>query len=286
MKFIRFFLLFLLFIKSALAQEKIAKKPVVVTSINPIYQILLAITQDQKNSFVIINPNISEHDYQLKQSDIPTIMKADLVFYIDDNLEHSFAKVVKGKKNSFQLSKINEIKLLSQKDNSKRTDLHLWLNPENGIKIAEFITQKLCEIDQIRCENYQKNLGNFKKETELETLFAKKDLSLIKSSNYAFYHDSYQYFEDYFSLQPTKIVAKRHDSELTVREARKFFEVSKKMTIKCLFSDFADSGNSSQKLALNYNMKFVELDFMGINQTYPKMISNMAKNITDCLASE
>jgi len=290
MKFFGFIFACIFCFEFALAQDvnnKVSKKPankkpVIVASISPIYQIILAITQDQKNAFVVINNNVSEHDYQLKKKDLLAINTADLIFYIDAGLEHSFSKAVKGN-NSYALSKVKGMKILMQKQNQEQQDFHLWLNPQNGVKIAEFITAKLCEINQSECEFYRKNFTTFKSEVQKVGELAQKKLAQIKTQNYSFYHDSFWYFEEYFSLKPVDIVAKHHDSELTVNEARKFFEVSKKMTITCLFGDVSDSSNSPKKLAQNYKMAFVGLDFMGVDKTYPQMISEMANQISSCV---
>ena len=153
MKLTKFFLLFILTSGAASAQNP----PKIVVSINPIYQILLAITEDKNNSILIIDPKVSEHDYQLKKSDAKAVFESDIIFYVDNDLEKNFAKLVRDK-TSYQLSQVSNIKLLPRRGNIKKLDLHLWLNPENSVKIAEFMTQKICEIDVPNSKKYQQNL--------------------------------------------------------------------------------------------------------------------------------
>lgn len=278
MKFIKFFLLLLISARAACAQNN----PVIVSSINPIYQIVLTITGDKNNSILIINPNISEHDYQLKKSDAAAVSKADLIFYVDANLEKNFAKLVKEKK-SYQLSQVAGIKLLQRRSDPKKLDLHLWMNPENGVKIAEFITQKICEIDASNCQKYQQNFVRFKKEAANSEKIIADKLSKIKNQNYVFYYDAYQYFEDYFALKPLKIIAQDHDRELSVKDAREFDELTKKSQIKCLFGDVFDEKNSAKKLAQNYKIKFVTLDLIGREGGYFELLGKMSDAISGCL---
>jgi zinc transport system substrate-binding protein len=278
MKFIKIFLLLLISTRVACAQNN----PVIVTSINPIYQIVLAITGDKNNSILIINPNISEHYYQLKKSDVAAVSKADLIFYVDANLEKNFAKLVKEKK-SYQLSQVAGIKLLQKRSDPKKLDLHLWMNPENGVKIAEFITQKICEIDATNCQKYQQNLVRFKKEAANSEKIIAAKLAKIKNQNHVFYYDAYQYFEDYFALKPLKIIAQDHDRELSVKDAREFDELAKKSQIKCLFGDVFDEKNSAKKLAQNYKIKFATLDLIGREGGYFELLGKMSDEISGCL---
>ncbi len=278
MKFIKIFLLLLISTRAACAQNN----PVIVTSINPIYQIVLAITGDKNNSILIINPNISEHDYQLKKSDVAAVSKADLIFYVDENLEKNFAKLVKEKK-SYQLSQVAGIKLLQKRSDPKKLDLHLWMNPENGVKIAEFITQKICEIDAANCQKYQQNFVRFKKEAANSEKIIAAKLTKIKNQNYVFYYDAYQYFEDYFALKPLKIIAQDHDRDLSVKDAREFDELAKKSQIKCLFGDVFDEKNSAKKLAQNYKIKFATLDLIGREGGYFELLGKMSDEISGCL---
>ncbi len=283
MKFFNIFLLLLISASSAFANDKPQKKPLIVASINPIYQIVLAITEDKNNSILIINPNISEHDYQLKKSDAEFAAQADLIFYIDDDLEKNFAKLVKGK-NVYKMSQINGIKLLQRRSDSRKIDLHLWLNPENGIKIAEFITQKICEIDAGNSKKYQKNLEKLKKEILKTEKNIRKNLQPIRNSGFVFYHDGYQYFEDFFDLKPLKIISGNHDFELTIKDVRELDALAKTGQIKCIFGDVYDEKNSAKKLAQNYGVKFTKLDLIGEEDvSYSGLLFNISTSVAICL---
>ncbi len=282
-----FFSATLFFSEFALTQnlpvKKTQPKPLIAASISPIYQIALAITQDQKNTLLIMNPKFSEHDYQLKKEDLLVLKKASLVFYLDKDLEHIFAKMAKNT-NFYALSKVAGMKILPQKQNQKRQDLHLWLNPQNGLKIAEFITQKLCELDDGNCQFYQKNLNNFKSELEKAITVSRQNLAKIEPESYSFYHESFRYFEDFFALKALEIVSKDHESDLTIKDARRFFEVSKTKKIKCLFAEAQSENSAAKKIAEKYQIYFAALDFIGNKKSYPNLILNISNDISACLA--
>lgn len=266
------------------AKSALAQAPVIATSINPVYQIVLAITQNKNNTILIINHNASDHDWQFKKSDLELLNKAKIVFYIDDSFEKPFAKISK-KTNSYQLSKVPQIKILQSRGNTKEKDFHLWLNPENAIKIAEFVTQKICEIDDGNCLTYKENLAIFKKNIFKSAQDIKSKLRAADKQNYVFYHDAYQYFEDYFSLKPLTAISKNHESYLTVRNLREFDEVASSNQIKCLFGDIVDEKNSAQKLAKNYKINFVKLDPIGSYEaTYNNILMDIADKMLSCFS--
>lgn len=282
MRFLNFFLAFSLSAGAALAQN-----PKVVSSINPIHQIVLAITEDKINSVVIIDPTISEHDFTMKKSDVAMISKAALVFYVDGNLEHPFARILKNpeiSKKTFKLSQINGLKLLQVRGHEKELDPHLWLNPENAVKIAEFVAQKLSEVDAEDAKKYQKNLEKFKKETEKTSAKIRAQLAKINDSGFVFYHDGYQYFEDFFGVKPLKIVSHNHDHELSVKDVRALDKLVKEGKVKCIFGEPQDERNSAMKLAQKYQIKFSTLDLIGGKDVdYQELLQNLADDLDGCV---
>jgi zinc transport system substrate-binding protein len=284
MKFIKFFLPALIIASSASAQDK---SPLIVASINPVYQIILAITQDKNHTVLIVKSAVSEHNSRLKKSDVDSLSSADLVFYIDDNLEKNFAKSVKNlnlKSKAYQVSAINGIKLLKKKNNPQKIDPHLWLNPKNAIIIAEFIAEKISAIDPKNAKKYKKNLQKFKKEIAATENKIKINFAMIKDKNYVFYHGGYQYFENYFGLKEAKVISYNENLDLSIKEARAFDSLAKSTKIKCLFGEVYDEKNSALKLAQNYKIKFMALDLVGTkDEGYDKILMNLADDMKACL---
>lgn len=245
----------------------------VAASINPVQQIVLAIGS---KSNLIIKPGQSEHNYQLKKSDISALLKADLIFYVDDSLEKNFPQLIKNfqlEKKTYQLSKIKGIKLLQNRSNPKRFDPHLWLDPENGIKIAEFVMQKFCESDQKNCTKYRKNFQSFQKEIVKIEKLIHSSLEPFDAS-YVIYHDAYQYFENFAGIKAQKIIS---HNQLRASDMRGL------ESAKCLFSERMDEKNSAQKLAKNYQIKFVMLDVIGVEENYGELLRNIVKGFVECV---
>jgi zinc transport system substrate-binding protein len=284
---------FLLASLDALATNK-PNRPVIAASINPIYQIILSITKSQENSHLIIASNLSEHTYQMKPSDIKNIKDADLVFYISNDLESfipRIASMAKGKKQKFwQLIKIPGLKILPQKNDASQDDIHIWLNPENAIKIAKFITLKISEIDPFRADEYQLNLKRFIKEITTTSNKIRTQMSEIKDRNYMVYHDGYAYFEDYFAIKETRSITSYEDQELTINDLTEISKLIKDKNVKCIFGEPGEEKNTAQNIANNFHIKFMILDLIGDKENYglnkngyDYILSNIASNIHSCL---
>lgn len=276
-------------IKDARAHENATKRLYIVSSINPIYQISSAISKGLADNILIINPKFSEHDYQFRKSDAKYISKADAIFYVNNDLERGFLKLIKSldkKSESSQLIKIKGIKLLRKRNNFKEIDSHIWLNPENSIKIAKFITKRLTNLDKKNSERYQKNLDKFIKEISVTQKDIKKKISQ-KNSGFIFYHDGYQYFEDYFAVKPLKVVSHNHGESLSIKSAKEIDNLMKSGSVKCIFGESQDDRNSAMRLARNYKIKFSILDLIGSKNNFGKngyqtLLVNMSNKILSC----
>jgi ABC-type Zn uptake system ZnuABC Zn-binding protein ZnuA len=268
----------------------------IAVSINPLYQVVKAITKDKANNFLIYNKNYSEHNYQLKSDDVKAVENADLILMIDKNYETNLQKYLEQLVNSkkiVSLSQINQIKVLKLRKNSLKNDLHLWLNPQNIEIFAEELVENLCQLSIANCQFFRKNLSNFKKENNIAVQEISKQLASLKEKKFIFYRDCFQYFEEYFALKPALIVDDEHSKELKISRYREFNEVVNSQKISCLFGDANDENNSAQKLAKNHNLKFVKLDIIGLANSdkkpqmseingYSKMLLNLANEIVNC----
>lgn len=314
------------FVSKNHAAKPFVAKNLIVVSINPLRQIISEVVGDKGEVVAIINHNVSEHDYQLKISDLEKINQASLVFYIDENLEKNFVSAAKKSSktnNYFALSEVAGVKIFSEnfseknskKITSKQSNFHLWLDPENAIKIAEFAAEKLCQKDGENCQFYRTNSKNFgKKILKLTTQIRRNffdnnlvnisDKKIVESSKikaqptsqnsvknndkkakntYVFYHQTHEYFVRYFNLEPVNFETKAHHHEMTISDMNSFAEIKKNNDVKCLFADASDENNSAQKMAKKFGIKFIALDAMGkSNQSYLDLINEISDKIISC----
>ncbi len=282
--FLKIILILFLAIQVAVAQNNnqhiSSQKPLIVSSINPIQQIISAVVGDKTNNVLIIKSGLSEHDYHLKKNDVEMVNKANLIFYVSDDLERNFAKLSSSqdkKLDTFQLIKIDGIKLLQKRNDAKTIDPHIWLNPQNGVRIAQFVVQKISAIDPKNSLQYQENFEKFRKEVLSTEQKIKLQISKKQGLNYIFFHDGYQYFEDYFGIKSLKVVSGGHDSELSLAAVKEIDALIKQSLVNCIVGEQWDEKNTAQKLANNYKITFSELD-LSKAKSYTEMLQKIANS--------
>lgn len=260
----------------------------IVASINPIYQIILSISGGLDEVILIIDPNVSEHNYYLKKSDLNNVKNAKVIFYVDNSLENNFAKLINSldlNYKSYQLSKIKDLKLIY---NNNQYDKHIWLNLDNAILIADFIKLKLCELNNKNCSFYKKNFDKFKKELLEFSKINQKKLLNYSQNNFIFYHSSIIYFEDYFQLRSALKMINNNHSEIKIKDYKTIENLLKDNQIKCIFADNHDEKNTSKRMANKHNIGFRALDIIGkknysSDNGYLLIIEKLIKDFSDCL---
>lgn len=270
-------LLVLVFLKSALGDGQIQSKlPVIAVSINPIYQIVLSITKDRQNTHLIINNTLSEHNYQMRPSDVVNINNADLVFYVSDDLETFMTKMAgnfskqdqKSQQKFWQLIMVSDLKILPQKSDTTKDDIHIWLNPDNAIKIAAFIAEKIIKLDPANATKYQSNLKKFIAETNATTNKVRNQINQVKNYNYMVYHDGYVYFEDYFGIQEVMAITSYEGQMLTISDLKQIMALIKSKDVKCIFGEPDEEENTGLNIANNAKIKFAILNLIGDKKNY------------------
>ena len=144
------------------------------------------------------------------------------------------------------------------------------------------MAKKVAEIDVKNSAQYYKNLEKFKKEVTATEKTIKSQLFKIKGSDYVFFHDGYQYFENYFGLTSLKIIASNHDQELGIKDLKEIDALAKQGSIKCIFGEKWDEKNTAQKLARNYKIKFIKLDLTGEKNGYPELLIKISESVSKC----
>ena len=277
------------------ALENTSNNLKVVSSIAPVYQIIEEIGEKKLNHHLLVKPNSSEHDYFVKKSDIEALNRADLIFYIDDNLEKNLTKWIKQNeiKNSRRLMNDSHIKILYNLENSNMIDLHIWLNPQNAIAIASFATSELCIKDVVNCNFFQKNLQKFIEKTKNNSKEIKDSFQNHKPAKFAIFHDGYRYFEDYFGVLPELVLLSQNQHQISSKAAKRMAKLSQDREIKCILATNHEGGESAKILAKNFNLKFIELetDKNHVNYRnnqefqfveYNESLKNLAKSFQSC----
>lgn len=286
----------------------------VVTTIKPLHSLIMGVVENvterdpqgkigpKVDVKLLLNFKSSPHHYSLKPSDVSTLEKADVVFYIDKNLEKFIPTFFKDKniykdKTIIQLSHASGIVLLHKNDinnNNKKDviDPHLWLSIENAKTIIQIITDVLCEYDIENADLYQNNANSYIKALNNTDHKIKYLMDEIKTVPFVVAHDAYHYFINHYGLNFKGALTSDDQHTPGAATLNKFSQLIQKEKIPCVFGEARES-NKLLKSIIGKKAKICYLDGeWGVNEAqrhkkeseaYLIMIQNIAENIYGCL---
>ncbi|RMF09939.1 MAG: zinc ABC transporter substrate-binding protein [Candidatus Neomarinimicrobiota bacterium] len=132
----------------------------------------------------------------------------------------------------------------SQGDIHRLGNPHYWLDPENGVIIAETITEALSAVDPKHQELYQTNLEAFRRELESRLRRWQEEYADLQGKNIIFYHNSWPYFAQRFGLKTVGFVEDKPGIPPTPAHLNDLMEVIRQQGVRIVamepyFSDRA-----------------------------------------------
>lgn len=235
--------------KSFLKKHQEEKNPLqVVASIPPLYTIANEVMKGVGQPVLLIEKQVSPHDYALKPSDAQKIATAQVIFWIGSSLEGGLKKAF-----SNLPKHVHVISFLEEKELTLRTfsfskshlhhsshnhhegqiDPHIWLDPSNGEAIARIMGETLSRIDPAHRTIYQENVRQFIQKTQTITRLLQETLKDIRDVHIGVFHNAYQYFQMYFKLQPFQALTTNPEQSLTIPQLTRLEHKVKKHRIFC-----------------------------------------------------
>ena len=291
-------LIFLLFLNNVGAQST----PNIVISIKPIHSITSALMEGVSKPKLLLESNDSAHTFHLKPSQLNLLSNADLVITIGDSFETGLNKTLGNIKDGSRVivSEINDIRLydfrnvdINEMNKDEHTDhdeydLHLWLDIDNMIKTAQYISEKLIEIDPENINTYKTNLN--KNHSRLNKLKSelKQQLTPFRSERFAIFSDTLQYFEKSFQLQKPVIVTPYHGARLSIHRTLEARNKMKDLKIKCLLYGPENTSKKVDVLTEDLPIKAVSIDILGAklnagSDQYFNLMKGLSSQLLECL---
>ena len=173
-------------------------------------------------------------------------------------------------------------------NHEKEDDVHIWLSPDNAVKIIKKVNKELSLYFPENAKTYNKNTNQMiKKINELEVEL-KNELSGIKDKPYIVFHDAYQYFETSFDLNAVGSIALDGDIASSPKQISFIKDKIVKFKASCVFEEPQFDSKLLKIVAEGTNAQIGTLDPLGLNiksgeNFYLQLLKNMAKSLKDCL---
>ena len=173
-------------------------------------------------------------------------------------------------------------------DHQSKDDFHIWLSPDNAIKIVEKVNKELILLFPDNASKYSENSNKMiDKIKKLKNELA-KDLAPIKGKPYVVFHDAYQYFEKTFDLNAVGSVALEGDIASSPKQISFIKDKIKKLNASCVFQEPQFDNKLVKIVVEGTNAQIGTLDPLGVSISgkenfYIQLLKNMAKSLKECL---
>ena len=173
-------------------------------------------------------------------------------------------------------------------DHEKEDDVHIWLSPDNAIKIVQKVNKVLSLYFPENSKIYNENTTKFIDKIRNLKMELIKELSPIKNKPYIVFHDAYQYFEKTFELNAVGSVALEGDIASSPKQISFIKDRIIKSKASCVFQEPQFDSKLVKIVVEGTNAKTGTLDPLGVNITgnkdfYLQLLTNMAKSLKECL---
>ena len=173
-------------------------------------------------------------------------------------------------------------------DHEKEDDVHIWLSPDNAIKIVQKVNKVLSLYFPENSKIYNENTTKFIDKIRNLKMELIKELSPIKNKPYIVFHDAYQYFEKTFELNAVGSVALEGDIASSPKQISFIKDKIIKSKASCVFQEPQFDSKLVKIVVEGTNAKIGTLDPLGVNITgnkdfYLQLLTNMAKSLKECL---
>ena len=219
-----------------------------VVSTQPIYLIAKKVTQGVEQPTLLL-ANQSGHDVSLTPAHRKTIQDAGLVIWLGKAHEAPLAKVLNESNKGIALLDSGILTTLPMRNPrgealKNTVDTHVWLDPNNAVRIGFFIAALRSQQLPEHRERYWKNARDF-----AQNMFAtaKRYGSSSKAQPYWSYHDAYQYLERPLNLKFMGALTDDPHVSPTVAQI-KFLQDHRPQRKMCLLAEGHASANQYRKL--------------------------------------
>ncbi|TVT81340.1 MULTISPECIES: metal ABC transporter solute-binding protein, Zn/Mn family [Acinetobacter] len=219
-----------------------------VVSTHPIYLIAKQVTEGVEQPVLLLKDQ-SGHDVQLTPTHRKAIQDASLVIWLGKSHEAPLEKMLSSNRKAIALLDSGILTTLPLRNlrgasMANTIDSHVWLDPNNAVRIAFFIAT-------LRAQQYPENRAKYManaKEFSQQMLQASQQYeSSTKTKNYWSYHDAYQYLERALNLKFAGALT--DDPHIAPTAAQiKYLRDNRPQNKMCLLAETTASASQYQKM--------------------------------------
>ncbi len=236
-------------------------KPQVYASFYGIYDLVSAIGGDKIDVYNMVPSGTEPHDWEPSTKDMAKLSQADILFYNGMGMESWIDKVKASAGDNVYYSELSQ-----GIGDENSSDPHIWLDPQNALKMAEKIKDVLCERDYVYKDYYEKNFNSLASEITAVDEEYKAALSDIKDNKIVVAHEAYGWLCSAYGLEQIAIEGLSAEGEPSPSKMQELINTINENNIKYIFYEELVSPKVAQSLADETGAELLELNpFEGLS---------------------
>jgi len=248
-------------------------EPAVVASIPPIHSLVAGVMEGIGDAHLLVKGGASPHTYTLRPSDAGLLSRADVIFWVGEELEAFLVKPLSALGAAAEVVALSEapgLRLLAAREGGLweehadeheagghgheghgdghaheaesehghgAHDMHLWLDPANAAAMVDAIVAALGRRDPGRADAYAANGARLRARLADLRDEIKGTLAPVADRPFMVFHDAYQYFETAFGLTAVGAISV---APQRMPGARRLGELRHRLTstgVRCVFRE-------------------------------------------------
>ncbi len=278
-------------------------EPRVLATIKPLHSLVQSVLGDTARVQLLLDNTASPHDFQMKPSQIRALHQADIVFYIDADFEQFLQRVLPDLPEATtqipiaQRAEIALVPLRGGDDDDHdddhghdhaAQDYHVWLDPNNAVKMVQTIATSLAQIYPHNAAIYQANARAAIAALNALHSDMQTRLASVKDQPFIVFHDAYGYFERAYGLPTPAVIALDPTIPPSPKRIVQIRENLAQTGARCLFSEPQFSDKVLDVIRADSNARIAVLDPLGAELPagaglYAALLQGLAGALADCL---
>lgn len=233
-------------------------KVLAYASFYPLYFLSEEIGGDYVETKIVVPHGVDSHDYEPSMNQLKELSKAQIFIYNGANFESWVDKLIGSIVEEAVTLNASEYSELIAVDG--KVDPHLWLNPENMIKVGEAIKDRFIDLDEKNKAYYEANYNKLKNRLKdldnrfFEELKEKKIDSIIVS------HRAFEYMAKRYGFNQIPVAGISPEQEPSPRTIAEIIDVVKEKDHKYIFLETVASPKTVEVISMETNLETLVLN--------------------------
>lgn len=257
---------------------------------------------------LLVNGVGSPHTYALRPSEVRSLSRADVVFWIGPDFEiflqkplralapdalsialmdQSSVKVLSSRRNGLSSASLQNSE--DEKAGTYARDGHVWLDPVNAIAMVRVIAQSLQQADTANAEVYAGNAAATISALEKLNSDLSNQLGPFQKVPFVVFHDAFQYFEKRYGLIS---IGSLVDTPEQITSAKRVAALRAEITRRrpaCIYAEPSAAPDLARMLMEGTSLKLGSLDPEGNDLSpgtdfYYNLMRKLANDFSSCLS--